>query len=94
VPNLEGVPVLACEHFDNQGLSRKLVLENKWKELADLINRTDNPNNCSLVTSLVRLAKSGLISPETAMKQLANPQDFQRAMRGIGGSGAGYSGTA
>jgi twitching motility protein PilT len=94
IPNTEGASVLACEHFDNQGLSRKLILENKWKELADLIGRTDNPNNSSLVWSLVRLCKEGVITQETAMKQLANPQDFQRAMRGIGGSGGNYSGSA
>lgn len=85
LPDTQGGLVVAVEHFQNQALSRKYILENRWKDLTDLIGRADNPVNCSLVRWLVRLCQSGRLTEEAAASVLANPQDLQRALRGMSG---------
>jgi pilus retraction protein PilT len=75
--------ICATEHFENQGLSRKMIAENRIPELADYLLRGDGNAVCSFVQSLVRLCKAGVISADTARQQLPNPQDFNRAMSGI-----------
>jgi pilus retraction protein PilT len=75
--------VLATEHFENQALTRKWILEGKFRELADLVGRGDNPANRTLLKSLLGLVRSGRISELTAMQVASNPHELQRELRGI-----------
>jgi len=83
IAGIDGAFHLAAEHFENQGVSRRYIQENRWKELMDLVQRDDNPANRSLLRSLVALVQEGRIEEESARRQLHNPQDLQRAMKGI-----------
>jgi twitching motility protein PilT len=76
--------VLAVEHFENQAVTRKWILEGKFRELADFIARGDNPSNVTLMQSLVALVKSGRLSEAAAAQVTPNPQELQRQLRGIG----------
>lgn len=89
IPGVDGGLHLACETLENQGASRRYIHESRWRELADLLQRDDNPNNRSLLRALVDLIRSGVIDEETARQQLQNPQDLQRVMKGITSSGGG-----
>lgn len=85
LPGTEGAYRLATEFLTNEGITRRYIQESRTKDLADLILREDNPMNRSLLRSLVSLIQQGLITEECATQQLSNPQDLQRAMRGISG---------
>jgi pilus retraction protein PilT len=81
---------LVVEHFENQAVTRKWILEGKFRELADLIGRGDNPANVTFLQSLITQAQAGRISEETALKTAANPQELQRRLRGINASSVGH----
>ncbi len=74
---------LIVEHFENQAVSRKWILEGKFRELAEHVGRGDNPANVTFLQSLVRLVQTGRISEETALATAGNPQELQRRLRGI-----------
>ena len=74
---------LVVEHFENQAVTRKWILEGKFRELSDLISRGDNPANVMFLHSLVELVHAGRISEEAAMQTAANPAELQRRLRGI-----------
>jgi len=74
---------LVVEHFENQAVTRKWILEGKFRELADLIARGDNPANVTFLQSLVALVQSGRISKETAIQTASNPHELQRQLRGV-----------
>jgi twitching motility protein PilT len=76
--------VLAVEHFENQAVTRKWILEGKLRELADFIARGDNPSNVTLLQSLVALVKAKRLSEAMALEITPNPQELQRQLRGIG----------
>jgi pilus retraction protein PilT len=78
--------ILAVEHFENQGVTRKWILEGKFRELAEFIGRGDNPANVTLLQSLVALVKAGRLSEAMALEITPNPPDLQRQLRGIGAS--------
>lgn len=75
---------LVVEHFENQALTRKWILEGKFRELADLITRGDNPTSVTFLQSMVKLVQSGKISETTALQTATNPHELQRQLRGIG----------
>jgi len=74
---------LLVEHFENQAVTRKWILEGKFRELADLVARGDNPANVTFLQSLIVQTRAGRISEEIALKTAANPQELQRRLRGI-----------
>jgi twitching motility protein PilT len=77
---------LVVEHFENHAATRKWILEGKFRELADLIGKGDNPANLTFVKSLAGLVRTGRISEITALQTAANPQELQRELRGISAS--------
>ena len=83
VPAQGGGVALVVEHFENQAVSRKWILEGKFRELADHVGRGDNPGNVTFLQSLVALTQSGRISEEVAMQAAGNPQELNRRLRGI-----------
>ena len=83
VPGKGGGLALVTEHFENQAVSRKWILEGKFRELADHVGRGDNPANVTFLQSLVGLVNSDRVSEETALATAANPQELQRRLRGI-----------
>jgi twitching motility protein PilT len=74
---------LLVEHFENQAVTRKWILEGKFRELTDLVARGDNPANVTFLQSLIAQTKSGRITEDTAMAAASNPQELQRRLRGI-----------
>jgi twitching motility protein PilT len=82
-PGKEGSLALVVEHFENQAVSRKWILEGKFRELADHVGRGDNPANATFLQSLVGLVQAGRITEETALATASNPQELQRRLRGI-----------
>jgi Tfp pilus assembly pilus retraction ATPase PilT len=71
------------EHFENQAVTRKWIGESRFRELADFLDKGDNPSNVTFLQSLVLLVKSGRISEETALRTALNPRELQRRLRGI-----------
>jgi twitching motility protein PilT len=82
-PGKAGDLALVVEHFENQAVSRKWILEGKTRELAEHVGRGDNPANVTFLQSLVRLVQTGRIAEETALATAGNPQELQRRLRGI-----------
>jgi pilus retraction protein PilT len=83
VPAADGALALVVEHFENQAVTRKWIMEGKFRELADHVNRGDNPANVTFLQSLLGLVQSGRITEETGLATAANPQELQRRLRGI-----------
>ena len=83
VPGASGERALVVEHFENQAVSRKWILEGKFRELAEHVGRGDNPANVTFLESIVTLVKSGRITEEVGLATAANPQALQRRLRGI-----------
>jgi pilus retraction protein PilT len=83
VPGKTGERALVVEHFENQAVTRKWILEGKFRELAEHIGRGDNPANVTFLESLLALVKSGRITEEVGLATAANPQALQRRLRGI-----------
>lgn len=76
--------VLIVEHFENQAVTRKWILEGKFRELADFIAKGDNPANVTFLQSLVGMVRAQRISEATGLKTAGNPHELQRQLRGIG----------
>jgi len=74
---------LIVEHFENQAVTRKWILEGKFRELADLIAKGDNPANLTFLKSLAGAVRAGRISETTALQTASNPHELQRELRGI-----------
>lgn len=83
LPNQSGSVSVIVEHLENEGVTRKWLLEGKANELADHIARGDNPHNLSFLHSLVARCKADEISEEVALAASSNAQEFIRALRGI-----------
>ena len=77
---------LVVEHFENHAITRKWIMEGKFRELADLVGRGDNPANAPFLKSLVALVRAGRITEATALATAANPHELQRELRGISAS--------
>lgn len=86
IPNLHGSVCLAAEHVENEGVTRKWILEGKAHELQDHISRGTNPKNRSFLSSIVQLCKAGEVSEETGAAFSGNAQEFYRALQGISNS--------
>ena len=71
------------EHFENQAITRKWIMEGKFRELADFIGKGDNPANVTFLNSLVAMIQSGRITEATGLATEANPRELQRRLRGI-----------
>jgi len=74
---------LIVEHFENQAVTRKWILEGKFRELADLIAKGDNPANVTFLASLVAAVRAGRISEATALQTASNPHELSRQLRGV-----------
>ena len=83
LPRPGGGLFLAIEHLHNQAATRKWIRERKYEEIADHLNRSDSPQNCSFLRYLVAATQQKIIDPETARAACPNPQDFDRSLRGI-----------
>ncbi|MEM9479639.1 MAG: ATPase, T2SS/T4P/T4SS family [Verrucomicrobiota bacterium] len=79
----EGGLQLVCEHFENSGLTRKLIREGNVPEILELMQRGDNPHNRLFLDSLVDACRSGRLRPDVATEAAPSASDFKRAMRGI-----------
>jgi pilus retraction protein PilT len=92
VPGAADGLALVVEHFENQAVTRKWILEGKFRELADHVARGDNPANVTFLQSLVALVQAGRVSEETALATAGNPQELQRRLRGINSSSVKMNG--
>jgi pilus retraction protein PilT len=77
---------LVVEHFENQAVTRKWIMEGKFRELADIVARGDNPANVTFLKSLAGLVRSGRVTEATALQAAGNPHELQRELRGISAS--------
>ncbi len=83
VPALPEGRILAVEHFENQAVTRKWILEGKFRDLADFVAKGDNPANVTFLQSLVALVKTKRITEATGIEAAANPHELLRQLRGI-----------
>jgi pilus retraction protein PilT len=83
LPGTEGTLALAVETLQNGGATRTFIRDSRYPEIVDFMNRNDDPNNVTFNNSLVALCQAGRISVEEASHASGNPNDFNRAMRGI-----------
>lgn len=81
--NTSGAHIPALEYFETQGLIATLIREGRNDALRDQLQSRDQEHQCSFVQHLVTLTRNGEIDEDIAQLQLTNPQDFQRAMKGI-----------
>lgn len=88
LPGADGGLALVTEYFNNFGASRELIAADKLTEITDLISRSDAKSGQSLIAALVNLVKAGKITEEVAGAACTNPQELQRALRGISSSAA------
>jgi len=86
VPALPGGRTVVVEHFENQAVTRKWILEGKFRDLADFLAKGDNPANVTFLQSLVALVRAERISEATAIHTAGNPHELQRQLRGINAS--------
>ena len=84
VPALPDGRVLITEHFENQAVTRKWILEGKFRELADFLAKGDNPVNVTFLQSLAAMVRAERISEATGLQTASNPHELQRQLRGIG----------
>ena len=84
LPRKEGGLLAALEHLENAAATRKWIRESKYTEISDFMNRGDNPANCSFLRYLVAATEQGFLDPEVARSSCATPQNFDRALKGIG----------
>ena len=82
-PALPEGRALAVEHFENQAVTRKWIAEGKFTELADFLDKGDNPANVTFLQSLVALVQAERIAEATALQAAPNPREVQRRLRGI-----------
>jgi twitching motility protein PilT len=75
--------VLAVEHFENQAVTRKWIMEGKFRDLADFLAKGDNPTNVTFLQSLVAMVKGERISEATGVQAASNPHELLRQLRGI-----------
>ena len=71
---LPGVPegrALVVEHFENQAVTRKWIMEGKFRELADFIGKGDNPANVTFLQSLVAMIQCGRITEAHGPREVA-----------------------
>ncbi|PTY06767.1 type IV pili twitching motility protein PilT [Verrucomicrobia bacterium LW23] len=83
LPSMQGGQMLACEHVENEAATRKWILEGRIREIADFMQRSDNPRNRDMLHSIVDLVRRGVISEDTGLKAAGSQQNFSRALRGI-----------
>jgi twitching motility protein PilT len=83
VPALPEGRTLVAEHFENQAVTRKWIAEGKFRELADLVAKGDNPANVTFLQSLVTLIQAGRITEAAGLQIATNPRELQRRLRGI-----------
>lgn len=92
VPTIEGGMQPVCETFQNEGVSRKYLLEGRTQEIHDLLERGEHPANTGFLTGLAKLVREGVIDREVAMEHGDNPMELSRALRGISSSSTGTKG--
>lgn len=85
LPRSDGGLFLALEYLQNEAATRRWILEKRFTELQDHLQKSKDPNNCSLLQYLVAATKQGILDADVARAACARPQDFDRAMRGITG---------
>lgn len=77
---------LASEYFSNVGAIRKYIAEGKTAELLDSMAKGDAREARNFLASLAQLVKAGRVTEEVAASAAENPQELQRALRGISSS--------
>jgi twitching motility protein PilT len=83
VPALPEGRALVVEHFENQAVTRKWILEGKFHELADFLAKGDNPANVTFLQSLVAMIQADRITGDVGIQTALNPRELQRRLRGI-----------
>jgi pilus retraction protein PilT len=83
VPALPDGRVLIAEHFENQAATRKWIAEGKFRELADFLDKGDNPANVTFLQALVAAVQAKRITEAMALQTASNPREVQRRLRGI-----------
>ena len=86
VPALPDGRTLVVEHFENQAVTRKWILDGKFREMADFLAKGDNPTNITFLQSLIALIQAGRITEATGLQTASNPRELQRRLRGIDSS--------
>lgn len=83
LPKLDGGVIPVLEFFQNESATRKWVVEGRFDELRDHMNKGDGSHACSFLRYLIAATQQGIIDPVVARSATDRPQDFDRAMRGI-----------
>jgi pilus retraction protein PilT len=86
VPAIPEGRALVVEHFENQAVTRKWIMEGKFRELADFVAKGDNPANVTFLQSLVAMIQADRITEATGIQTAPNPRELQRRLRGINSS--------
>ncbi len=86
VPAVPEGRTIIVEHFENQAVTRKWIAEGKFRELADFLNKGDDPAHTTFLQSLIAQLQAGRITEATALQAASNPRELQRRLRGVGSS--------
>ncbi len=83
LPRKDGNLFLVVEHLHNEAATRKWIKERKYGEILDFMHRGDSPLNCSFLRYLVAATEQDILDHDVARSAAPNPQDYDRAMKGI-----------
>jgi pilus retraction protein PilT len=83
IPTPDGGRVVIVEHFENHAVTRKWILEGKFRELADFLGKGDNPTTVTFLKSIMGMIQTGRITEAVGMATSTNPHELQRQLRGI-----------
>jgi len=83
LPRVGGGLFPVLEYFQNEAATRRWILENRFAELRDHLNKSRNAETCSLMDYLVSSVRQGYIEADVARSACPRPQDFDRVMRGF-----------
>jgi twitching motility protein PilT len=83
VPRAEGGLLLLVEHLENGGAVKSWLARQEMEHIRNYMQRGDDPNSLTFLSSIVRAYGEGLISEAEAITVSGNEMEFKRAARGI-----------
>jgi pilus retraction protein PilT len=83
LPSTDGGLVAAIEYFANEGNFPQLLTSGRTDELADLLARPRTQASQNFTQALLSLLREGHIDEATALRHAPDPQEIQRALRGL-----------
>jgi twitching motility protein PilT len=83
VPRVDTGLHLLAEHLENGGAVKQWITKQDMDSIRNYMQRGNDPNCCTFLTSIIRAYEAGYISEAEAIGACGNETEFKRAARGI-----------